>query len=484
MSKLERSTWNCAWVNGESVTLAEIVPVWNPASGEQVGEVPQGGEVLTRKAVDAAWEAFPGWSKRTGPERARYLNAWAERIDADREVLGELMSAEQGKPVQEAIGEIDVCTDFIRWYAEEGKRVYGEVLPVSRPDMRLTVMKQPVGVAALITPWNFPAAMVARKVAPALAAGCTVILKPARQTPLIAIALFHHLMETGLPRGVANLVTGSAAVIGQALLDDLRVRKLSFTGSTEVGKQLLRESADHVKRVSLELGGNAPAIVFPDADLEHAAEAIVSNKFENCGQVCNGINLIYVHEDVRTAMTEKLAQRVQQLVVGPGHTPDVQVGPLIDEVAVQRMETLVQDATEKGATVLVGGHRLKGGVFQRGTFYAPTVLDGVDSRMQMTQEEVFGPVAPVLTFRDENELLERCNSTPYGLAAYLFTRDVGRVSRISEALEFGMVGVNNTSLSFPQAPFGGIKQSGIGREGGHHGLAEFLNLKYVALNVQ
>ncbi|TVY05411.1 NAD-dependent succinate-semialdehyde dehydrogenase [Paenibacillus cremeus] len=478
---LER--WNFAWVNGEPVRLAQSFEIVNPATGEQVGRAPKGGKKLTLQAIDAASEAFQTWGRTLPEERARVLHGWADRLLQHQAELALLMSLEQGKPLEEAEGEIEGSARFIRWYAEEAKRIYGETLPGSRAQQRIMVWRQPVGVVGMITPWNFPAAMVARKVAPALAAGCTVVLKPAKQTPLIAIAMFAQLIASGLPPGVANLVTGDAAAIGDTLLGDRRVRKISFTGSTEVGKRIMQKAADQVKRLSLELGGNAPVIVFADADLDLAAEAIVSNKFENCGQVCNGINVIYAQREIQAALCDKIAARVRSLKVGLGTEPGVQMGPLIDEPARAKVTQLVADAKAKGAQVITGGHCIEGAAYERGYFYAPTVLAGVTADMALTQEEIFGPVAPIASFDEEQEVLDRCNETPYGLAAYVFTRNLSRIYRMSEGLEFGMVAVNGTSLSVPQAPFGGIKESGMGREGGHHGLDEFLELKYVSLTL-
>ncbi|MFC4767487.1 NAD-dependent succinate-semialdehyde dehydrogenase [Effusibacillus consociatus] len=483
LDNVHKAPWNFMWIDGQKVKSANSFEVRNPATGEVIGWVPKGGEAETTQAIEAAARAFPKWSKLPAKERAHYLQDWADRILLHQQELAHLLTLEQGKPFAESMGEIAGAADFIRWYAEEGKRAYGELIPPSRTAQRILVMRQPVGVAGLITPWNFPAAMVTRKAAPALAAGCTVVLKPAKQTPQIAIALFQHLMDTGIPEGTANLVTGDAAAIGDTLLTDPRIRKISFTGSTEVGKKLMRQAADQVKRLSLELGGNAPVIVFPDADLEKAVDAIIDNKFENCGQVCNGINAIYAHIEILEQLSKKIAERVQQLKVGNGTVPGVQVGPLIDEAARQKVEALVAEAVEKGARVLTGGHRLEAGQFQDGTFYAPTVLDRVTRQMAIAHEEIFGPVAPILSFATEEEVLSYSNATPYGLAAYVFTRDVGRVFRMSEGLEFGMVAVNGTSLSVPQAPFGGIKESGTGREGGHHGLEEYLEYKYVALTL-
>jgi succinate-semialdehyde dehydrogenase/glutarate-semialdehyde dehydrogenase len=473
--------WNYLWINGERIVLPESIEVYDPATGERVGGVPKGDGETARRAVDAAAQAFRAWAELAAKERAGYLHDWADRIWRNRETLSVLISREQGKPVEEARDELEGSAEFIRWYAEEGKRIHGETIPGSRHNQRIQVWRQPVGVVGMITPWNFPAAMVARKAAPALAAGCTVVVKPARQTPLIAVALFQLLMETGLPNGVANLVTGDAAAIGNTLLSDPRVRKISFTGSTEVGKRIMQSASGSLKRLSLELGGNAPVLVFPDADLDAAAERIVGNKFENCGQVCNGINLIYAHQAIRAQLTEKIVTKVLSLKVGAGTAPGVDVGPLIDREARDRIERLVEDAKAKGARAAAGGYRLEEGDYAKGYFYAPTVLEGVQPEMILTKEEIFGPVAPILTFQTEEEAVARCNDTPYGLAAYLFTRDLNRVYRICERLEFGMIAVNGTSLSVPQAPFGGIKESGMGREGGHHGLEEFLELKYINL---
>ncbi|MDR6225430.1 succinate-semialdehyde dehydrogenase/glutarate-semialdehyde dehydrogenase [Desmospora profundinema] len=471
------------WINGERRTLFESMEVIDPSNGERIGNVPLGGAELAEEAVTAAWEAFPAWSSLLPRERACYLTRWAEKILQHKEELAPLLTREQGKPLAESTGELEVAASFVQWYAEEAKRVSGEVLPPYKPNQRITVIRQPVGVAALITPWNYPAAMVTRKAAPALAAGCTVVLKPAKQTPLIAIALFRLLMETGLPAGAANLVTGAASAIGEAWLGDPRVRKVSFTGSTEVGKKLMRQAADQVKRVSLELGGNAPAIVFGDADLERAAAAIADNKFENCGQMCNGINRIYAEETVAEELAERMVAKVKQMRVGPGIRPGIHIGPLIHDSARRNVHRLVSDAVEKGARLRTGGHPLTEGEWAGGSYYAPTVLTGVDESMDLTREEVFGPVAPILSFRTEEEVVDQANQTPYGLAAYLFTRDVARTHRVSEKLEFGMVGVNGTSLSVPQAPFGGIKESGVGREGGRYGLEEFLELKTITAMV-
>ncbi|WP_419877884.1 NAD-dependent succinate-semialdehyde dehydrogenase [Brevibacillus centrosporus] len=480
MSSIPLIDWNHNWINGEQVTSTETVSVLNPATGEVLGEVPSLSEDQVKAAVDAASAALPAWAGLTAKQRGDYLLAWGERILQNVPELALLLSQEQGKALKEATGEIRGSVEILRWYAEEAKRAYGEIIPASNPGQQLMVFREPVGVVGLITPMNFPAATLMRKVAPALAAGCTAILKPASTTSLIAVALFQHLMEIGLPKGVANLVTGSSSVIGGVLMKDSRVRKISFTGSTEVGKRLMGQAAQTVKKLGLELGGNSPAIVFPDADLDKAARDIVDNKFENCGQVCNGINLIYVHEDVHAQLVDKIVEHVKRLKVDYGTLPDTDIGPLIDQGAVRKVEALVDDAVAKGAKVLLGGSRLVEGKFSQGSFFAPTVLDQVTADMNITHEEIFGPVAPILTFKDEEEVLERANNTPYGLAAYFYTKDAARVYRLIQKLETGNIGVNGTSLAYVQAPFGGVKESGIGREGGRHGLDEYLESKYVA----
>ena len=475
--------WNHNWINGEKIETDQFVAVRNPATGEVIGHVPSLTEELVTGAVDAASQALPSWSRLTAKQRGDYLLAWGERILLHKEELAQLLSQEQGKALKEARGEIGGSVEILRWYAEEAKRAYGEIIPSSNPGQQLLIYREPVGVVGLITPMNFPAATLMRKVAPALAAGCTAILKPASTTSLIAVALFELLMDTNLPKGVANLVTGSSNVIGTVLMNDSRVRKVSFTGSTEVGKLLMEQAAKTVKKLGLELGGNSPVMVFPDADLDKAARDIVDNKFENCGQVCNGINLIYAHEDIREQLAEKIVELVSRLKVDVGTHPETDIGPLIDQGAVTKVEALVEDAIAKGAKVLTGGKRLQDGVYQKGSFYAPTVLDHVTPDMEITHEEIFGPVAPILTFKDEAEVLKRANNTPYGLAAYFFTKDAARIYRVIQELETGNIGVNGTSLAYVQAPFGGVKESGMGREGGRHGLDEYLESKYVALTL-
>ena len=387
------------------------------------------------------------------------------------------MTKEQGKPLAEAIGEMKYANGFISWYAEEGKRIYGEIIPASHTGKRIFVHKQPVGVTAVITPWNFPAAMITRKVGPALAAGCTVVIKPAEQTPITAIRLAQLAHEAGIPAGVINVVTGEASSIGDAWLKDTRVRKLTFTGSTEVGKTLMRGAADNVKKISLELGGHAPAIVMEDCDIDKAVDGVVAAKFRNAGQTCVCANRIYVHEKIAKVFSERFVERVKQLKVGNGMDEGVTIGPLIDEDAIRKVQSHVDDAQAKGARVLIGGTR------KDGLFYEPTVLLDVEDDMICMREETFGPVAPITTFSTEEEVIKRANDSIYGLAAYVFTENLSRGIRVSEQLEYGIVGLNDGLPSTPQAPFGGFKQSGLGREGGHHGLDEYIEIKYISVGL-
>ena len=472
---------NYNWINGEKVETEKTIAIVNPANGKSIGKVPSVTEDIVQQAIESASTAFETWSNYTAETRQGYLEQWAVNLLNKQESLATIMSEEQGKPYTEAFGEVGVCAKFIRWFAEEGKRIYGEVIPPSSDNQRISVTKQPVGVCGLITPWNFPGAMVARKVAPALAAGCTVIVKPSSETPRIAIAIFDELMATGIDKGVANIVTGSSSLISDKLFEDKRVRKMSFTGSTPIGKKLMSKASDQVKRISLELGGNAPAIVLPDADLDNAADAIVDNKFENSGQMCNGINVVLVHKDVKAEMTQKIIDRVKTIKVGPGDQEDTQVGPLINQKAIDKVEYLVADAKKQGAQVETGG--AKADISTSTLFYQPTVITGVERTMAIAQEEIFGPVAPIITFEDEDEAIDIANASPYGLAAYFFSNNINTVYKISEKLEFGMIGVNGTQLSVPQAPFGGIKESGMGREGSHFGLDGFLELKYISLSL-
>ncbi len=462
------------WVGAAS---GATFPVHNPATGELIGTVPNFDAADVRAAIDAAQAAWPAWREKTGKERAAILRRWFELMLEHQEELAVLMTTEQGKPLVESRGEIAYAASFIEWFAEEAKRVYGDVIPHPLPGRRILVLKQPVGVAAAITPWNFPAAMITRKCAPALAAGCPIVVKPAELTPFSALALAALAEEAGVPPGIFSVVTGKPAVVGGELTANATVRKLSFTGSTAVGKLLMAQCAGTVKKLSLELGGNAPFIVFDDADLEAAVAGAMLSKYRNTGQTCVCANRIYVQQGIYTAFAERLAQAVGALKVGNGLEEGVQQGPLINEAAVGKVERHIADAHAKGAAVLVGGARHALG----GTFFQPTVLSGVNAAMEIAGEETFGPVAPLFPFASEQEVVELANATPYGLAAYFYTRDIGRVMRVAEALECGMVGVNEGIISNEVAPFGGVKESGLGREGSRYGIDEYLELKYVCL---
>ena len=461
-----------AWVGAER-TFA----VKNPATGEVLARVPDMGEAETQQAIAAARAAQQAWAALPAKDRASVLKRWHALILEHAEDLARIMTAEQGKPLAEARGEVAYGAAFIEWAAEEAKRLYGEVIPTPFPDSRILVLRQPVGVVAAITPWNFPNAMITRKAGPALAAGCAMVLKPAEDTPLSALALAELAARAELPAGLFNVITGDAPTIGGALTASEDVRMLTFTGSTEVGKLLMRQCAETVKKVSLELGGNAPFIVFDDADLDAAIEGVLASKYRNTGQTCVCANRILVQEGIHDAFAEKLAEKVKGLRVGIGSEEGVAQGPLINEEALQKVERLVEDARAKGAEVLTGGRRHALG----GTFYEPTVLCNVHPGMAVANEEIFGPVAPLFKFATEEEAVRLANDTQYGLAAYFYTRDLGRAFRVSEALEYGIVGVNRGIISTEAAPFGGVKQSGLGREGGRHGVEEFTELKYVAM---
>jgi len=467
-----------AFVNNEWIAAgsARSFPVKNPADNEILAQVADCGVAETRRAVAAAEAALPGWRAKTAASRARILRRWHDLILENAEDLALLMTLEQGKPLAESRGEVRYGATFIEWFAEEGKRAYGDVIPPHQAGLRLLVTRQPVGVVAAITPWNFPNAMITRKVAPALAAGCTVVLKPSEETPLSALALAELALRAGFPPGVLNIVTGlDAPAIGRELTDSPVVRKLSFTGSTEVGKLLMRQCAGTVKKISLELGGNAPFIVFDDADLDAAVEGAIASKYRNAGQTCVCANRIFVQSAVYEPFLEKFILAVQKQKVGPGTEQGVSIGPLINAEALEKVTRLVGDASGKGARVLTGGHPMQG------TFYEPTVLADVDAKMDIMHEEIFGPVAPVTRFDTEEDAVRMANDTPYGLAAYFYGRDVGRVFRVAEALDYGMVGVNTGLIATTVAPFGGMKESGIGREGSKYGLEEFLEVKYVCL---
>lgn len=450
-------------------------PVVDPANGRVVGQVSAVGAEAAARAIDSASAAFATWRGWTAAERAAVLWRWHAAVLQAREDLARILTAEQGKPLAEARGEIDYAAAYIAWYAEEARRLYGEVVPSPRRDSRIVVLPQPLGVVAAITPWNFPAAMITRKLAPALAAGCTVVLKPAPQTPLTALALVRLLETAGAPAGVVNVLTGEAAPIGQALMDHSSVRKLSFTGSTQVGKRLMAAAAGTLKRLSLELGGNAPFIVFEDADLEAAVAGLIAAKFRNAGQTCVCVNRIYVQAGVAAEFESRLAAAMDDLRVGPGVEPEVNQGPLIDEAAVAKVQRHVDDAVRRGARLVRGGVRHALG----GTFYTPTLLADCSSAMALSMEETFGPLAALFTFADEADVIAQANASEAGLAAYFYTRDHGRAWRVAEALETGMVGVNTGLLSTEVAPFGGVKESGFGREGSRHGLLDYVDLKYV-----
>ena len=451
--------------------------VTNPATGTVLGSVPDLGKTEAEQAIAAAHEAFPSWSRRPAKERAAILRRWYELQIENKDDLALLMTSEQGKPLAEARGEVDYAASFTEFYAEEAKRILGEIIPSPKESGRVLVLKQPIGVVAAITPWNFPLAMITRKVSPALAAGCTVVCKPAPETPLCALALAELAVRAGMPPGVFNVVTGNAEAIGAAFTSSPLVRMITFTGSTEIGKLLMRQSADTVKRVALELGGNAPFIVFDDADLDRAVAGALASKYRNSGQTCVCANRILVQAGIYDAFAAKLAEEAAKLKVGDGTEAGVMQGPLINVAAIEKVEAHVQDAVDKGARVMVGGKRHALG----GTFYEPTVLADVSTDMRLAQEETFGPVAPLFRFKDEAEAIRIANDTPYGLAAYFYTRDLPRAWRVAEALEYGMVGINEGIISTELAPFGGVKESGLGREGSHHGIEEFVELKYVMM---
>ena len=463
-----------AWVEA---TGGGTIEVNNPADGSILGTVPAMGKDDTRRAIAAADAAWPAWRAMTGKERAVIMRKWFDLMMQNQEDLAVLMTREQGKPLAESRGEIAYAASFIEWFAEEAKRVYGDVIPHPLHGKRIIVLKQPIGVVASITPWNFPAAMITRKCGPALAAGCTVVCKPASQTPYTALALAELAARAGIPKGVFNVITGPASEIGAELTSNPTVRKLGFTGSTEVGKQLMAQCAGTVKKVSFELGGNAPFIVFDDADLEAAVAGAMASKYRNTGQTCVCANRFLVQDGVYDAFAQRLADAVGKLKVGSGLTEGVQQGPLIDMRALEKVEFHIADATQKGARVVAGGSRHALG----GTFFEPTVLANVTADMAVANEETFGPVAPLFLYRDEGEAIEMANDTAFGLAAYFYSRDVGRVWRVAEALEHGIIGINEGIISNEVAPFGGMKESGIGREGSKYGMDEFLEIKYLCM---
>jgi len=460
-------------------TAGPLLDVTDPATGYPITRVAPSGGREARAALDAAHAAFPAWRKVPAKQRAQIIKRWNDLVLAHQDDLGTLISLEQGKPLAEGKGEVAYAASYIEWFGEEATRMNGETIPAPVPGRRMFALKEPVGVVAAITPWNFPAAMIARKIAPALAAGCTVVCKPAEDTPLTSLALVRLAQEAGVPPGVLNIVTASRERTPEVVdvwLDDARVRKITFTGSTPVGKHLARRSADTLKKLSLELGGNAPFIVFEDADIDAAVDGFMAAKFRNGGQTCVCPNRVFVHTAVHDAFATKLAARVAALQVGPASDPASQIGPMINARAVEKIERHVQDAVAKGARVLTGGERLT----QLGrNYYAPTVLTGADATMSCACEETFGPVAPLTRFTTEDEVIAAANDTPFGLAAYFYSRDVRRIWRVAEALESGIVGVNEGALASEAAPFGGVKESGYGREGSTHGLDDYLHTKYV-----
>ncbi|WP_223701841.1 NAD-dependent succinate-semialdehyde dehydrogenase [Sutcliffiella deserti] len=465
------------YINGEWKDGSEEIQVINPATGEAIATVPSIEEDQLYEVIDYASEAFHTWRETTAYERAELLEKWCRLLDENKKEIAETLTKEQGKPFKEALGEVMYANSFVEWYKEEGKRVYGETIPATHSNKRLLVQKQPVGVVAAITPWNFPAAMITRKVAPALAAGCTVIVKPAGQTPLTALLLAKYAHEAGIPKGVLQVITGKSSTIGKTLMNSTKVKKLTFTGSTEVGKKLMKMASDTVKNLSLELGGHAPFIVFEDANLKKAVQGLIASKFRNAGQTCICANRIYVHENIVEDFTSLFIKEVSKLKIGNGMERGTEIGPLIDSDALEKVQNHIMDAKQKGAVVSYGGEVINN------TLFEPTVLTNVTDDMLCMHEETFGPVAPISTFKEETEVLERANNSPYGLAAYFYTESIARVYRVSEKLDYGIIGVNDGAPSSAQAPFGGIKESGIGREGGHHGLEEYLEVKYVSIGI-
>ena len=468
------------FINGEWVEAnsSETISVNNPASLEEIGTVPKCGKDEAALAIESAHKAFPEWKSKSAKERSTILRKWFDLINQNHEELAQIMTIEQGKPIKESRGEITYGASFIEWFAEEAKRVYGDTIPDPMTDRRIVVLKQPVGVVAAITPWNFPNAMITRKCAPALAAGCPVVIKPASQTPFSALALAALAEEAGFPKGTINVITGKASEIGDELSSNPIVKKLSFTGSTEIGKLLLQKCATTVKKVSMELGGHAPFIVFDDADIDEAVLGAMQSKFRNTGQTCVCANRLYVQEKVHDEFCKKFVEAVSNLKVGEGLDEEVASGPMIDENSLAKVEEHVEDAVQTGAKVAIGGAKHSLGK----NFYQPTVLTDVSVKAKITFEETFGPVAPIYKFKDEKEVIELANNSPYGLASYFYSRDIGRIWRVSEGLEYGMVGVNTGITSKAEAPFGGIKESGLGREGSKYGMDDFLEIKYINMS--
>ena len=463
-----------AWVDADS---GEMLTVNNPATGDTLGSIPKMGVSETERAIIAADVALPAWRAKTAKERSVILRKWYDLMIENQEDLAVLMTMEQGKPLPEAMGEVLYSASFIEWFAEEGKRIYGDTIPAPNGDWRIVVTKEPIGVCAAITPWNFPSAMIARKVGPALTAGCTMVCKPATATPYSALAMADLAARAGVPAGVFSVVTGSSGAIGSEMTSNPIVRKLTFTGSTEVGKILTEQCAATMKKVSMELGGNAPFIVFDDADLDSAVEGAMASKYRNAGQTCVCANRMLVQDGVYDEFAAKLSQAVSGLLVGNGMDTGVNQGPLIDIEAVEKVEAHIADAVSKGARVVIGGERHEKG----GTFFQPTVLANVDTSMAVTREETFGPVAPLFRFASEEQAIKMANDTEFGLASYFYSRDVGRIWRVSEGLEYGIVGANTGIISTEVAPFGGVKESGLGREGSKYGIEDYLEVKYLCI---
>lgn len=469
------------YINGEWIRTEQTIEINNPATGEKVDTVYQTGEEETNSAIKAAERALPAWSKLTAQERSNYLEQVANKLKDKKEEMAQIITSEMGKTIHNARYEVDSTISFFQWYAEEALRVYGDVIPSSAENKRVKVIKQPVGVVAAITPWNFPLNMGARKLAPALAVGCTVVLKPSREAPLSSVALFKIFDEIGLPKGVVNLVIGKSSTITKCLMDSKVVRKISFTGSTEVGRLLMAQSAPSIKRVSMELGGHAPFIVFDDADVDLAVEGLVRGKFASTGQQCTCPNRVYVQENIYEQFSEKLSLRIKEMSVGNGLVEANEMGAMINESSIEKVQEHVDDAVEHGASLICGGTRLSDGEYENGYFYSPTVLSDVTEEMVITKEETFGPVIPLIKFSSEEEVIKKANDIEYGLASYFYTEDLSRMYRISEGLEYGMVGVNDAAPFSVQVPFGGIKESGMGREGGKYGLDDYLETKLISV---
>lgn len=469
------------YVNGEwsSAISGESYEVKNPATGKVVSKVAYGDEHDAKLAIKSAANAFESWSSLTAGERSGYLYKLYDAIIEEKESLAESITLEMGKPLKEARGEVNIAAEYVLWYAEEAKRVYGEIVPASSTNKRIHVIKQPVGPVAAITPWNFPVSMITRKLAPALAAGCTVVLKPASHTPASAIKLFECIERAGFPAGVANLIIGKSSSIGEEFTSHPQIKKITFTGSTAVGKKLMEAASKQMKRVSMELGGHAPFIVFEDADLEKAADGAIASKYRNTGQTCVCLNRLFVHSSVKDKFEKILKEKVEQLHVANGMEDGTDIGPLVDQSGLEKVQEHVNDAVDKGATLITGGESVKEGTL----FYKPTILTNVTDEMLITHEETFGPVCPIYAFDDEDEVIQMANDTEYGLAAYYFTKDLGRAIRVGEKLDYGIVGVNDALPTTVQAPFGGMKESGVGREGGHQGIEGFLEEKFLSINI-